>query len=93
MQLDEWRLLVDTFEKHKYKVSDVTDSEFVGIKITHDEEYNYDMNQTRMIDEIMAEAQMKNANDARLPYPLKGESLFKLDNAIQQWRMNAKTWH
>ena len=25
-QMDVWKLLVDTFEKHKYKVSDVTDS-------------------------------------------------------------------
>ena len=49
-QLSEWKLLVDTFEKHKYNVSDVTDSEFVGIQITRDKEYNYFMNQTRMID-------------------------------------------
>ena len=83
-QLSEWKLLVDTFEKHKYKVSDVTDSEFVGIQITHDRDYNYYMNQTRMIDEIMTEAQMKNAKDARLPYPLQGEPLSKLDNATEK---------
>ena len=37
---EEWKLLVDTFEKRKYKVSDVTDSEFVGIQINHDEKYS-----------------------------------------------------
>ena len=37
---EEWKLLVETFEKHKYKVSDVTDSEFVGIQINHDEKYS-----------------------------------------------------
>lgn len=83
-QMSEWKLLVDTFERHKYKVSDVTDSEFVGIQITHDKDYNYYMNQTRMIDEIMTEAQMKNAKDARLPYPLQGEPLSKLDNATEK---------
>ena len=48
----------------------------------------YELNRTvrngySYIDEIMAEAQMKNAKDARLPYPLKGESLSKLDNATE----------
>ena len=81
---NEWKLLVDTFEKHKYKVSDVTDSEFVGIQITHDDKYNYYMNQTRMIDEIISEAQMKQAKDAKLPYPLQGEALSKLDNATEK---------
>ena len=49
-QMDEWKLLVDTFEKHIYKVSDVTDSEFVGIRITRDEQYNDYMDQTRMVE-------------------------------------------
>ena len=40
-ELSEWTLPVDNFEKHKYKVTDVTDNEFVGIKITVDENYNY----------------------------------------------------
>ena len=81
--MKEWQLLVDTFEKHKYKVSDVTSAEFVGIRITHDEHYNYYMDQTRMIDDILVETQMTQAKDAKLPYPLIGESLSKLDNATE----------
>jgi Reverse transcriptase (RNA-dependent DNA polymerase) len=34
--LNEWDMLVRPFETHKYKVSDATDNEFVGIKITRD---------------------------------------------------------
>ena len=80
----EWQLLVDTFEKHKYKVTDVGDKEFVGINITRDEQYNYYMDQTRMIDDIVTEAQMKNAKDEYLPYPTQGEKLSKLDNATPE---------
>ena len=50
-------------ENHKQ----CTDKEFVGINITHDEEYNYYMDQTRMI----KEANLTGAKDERLPYPLK----------------------
>jgi hypothetical protein len=82
--ITEWEMLVQTFEAHKYKVSDATDNEFVGIKITRDEKYNYHMHQTRMIDEILAEMNMKNAADAYLPYPLGGEPLSKQDNATEQ---------
>ena len=73
--LNHWQLLVDNFEKHKYKVTDVSDNEFVGIKITRDNEYNYYMDQTRMIDDILSDHQMKNANDEKLPYPLDGNKL------------------
>ena len=38
-EFSEWTLLVDNFEKQKYKVTDVTDNEFVGIKITVDHHY------------------------------------------------------
>jgi hypothetical protein len=68
-EINEWKLLVDTFEKHKYKVTDVSDNEIVGISITRDEKFNYYMNQTRMINEILAEAHMRNERDERLPYP------------------------
>ena len=64
--------VVDPFEKHEYKVSDVTNAEFVGIRITHDEQYNYCMDPTRMIDVILVETQMMQAKDVRLPYPLQG---------------------
>lgn len=81
--LDEWHKLINTFEndKHKYKVNDVTDKEFVGIKITKDKEFNYYLDQTRMINEIIEGAQMKNARDEKLPYPMTGDSLSKQDNA------------
>jgi hypothetical protein len=81
--LREWQLLVTTFEKHKYKVSDATDKEFVGIRITRDEHFNYFLDQTRMIDDIMNEAHMKNEKDEKLPYPnpTMGPALSKLDNA------------
>ena len=81
--LSEWQLLVTTFEKHKYKVSDATEKEFVGIRITRDEHYNYFLDQTRMIDDIINEAHMKNEKDEKLPYPnpTMGPALSKLDNA------------
>ena len=82
--LNEWQILVDNFEKHKYKVSDVSENEFVGINITRDDNYNYYMDQTRMINDILNDNQMKNANDEKLPYPLDGDSLSKLDNATNQ---------
>ena len=82
--LNEWQILVNSFEKHKYKVTDVSENEFVGIKITKDDKYNYYMDQSRMIDDIISEAQMKNAKDAFLPYPLQGLPLSKLDNSTDE---------
>ena len=85
-EMNEWKLLVTNFEKHKYKVTDVTENEFVGIKITRDEHSNYFMDQTRMIDEILSEAHMKNEKDEKLPYPNPsvGLALSKLDNATDE---------
>ena len=83
-QMDEWKLFADTFEQHKYKVSDVTDSEFVGIRVTRDEQYNYYMDQTRMVEAIVKEAQISQAKDKKLPYPLQGPPLSKLDNATEK---------
>ena len=54
------RILVNNFGEHKYKVSDVTEDEFVGINITRDDKYNYYRDQTRMIDDILSDHQMKN---------------------------------
>ena len=39
------------------------DNEFVGINITRDDNFNYYMDQTRMIDKILAEAHMRNEKD------------------------------
>ena len=57
-QLHEWDRLIATFEKYKYSVTDATDNEFVGIRITCDEHFNYYMDQTRMIDEIIKDLNM-----------------------------------
>ena len=59
-EISEWTLLVNTFENYKFKVTDVSDNEFVGINITRDDNFNYYMDQKRMIDEILAEAHMRN---------------------------------
>ena len=79
--INEWDDLIKNFNKHKYKVTDCTDKEFVGIRITCDENFNYFMDQTRMIEEIIDGIGMKNAKDEALPYPLDKISLSKLDNA------------
>ena len=42
--IHEWDLLVATFNKHKYEVTDATDKEFVGIHIYHDNNFNYGSN-------------------------------------------------
>ena len=57
--LNEWDILVKTFNKHKYEVIDAKIKEFVGIHIYHDEEYNYYIDQTRMINFIVADAVMR----------------------------------
>ena len=54
-----FRSLIKNFNKHKYTVTDCTDKEFVGINITYDEHYNYYMDQTRMITEIIKEANLR----------------------------------
>ena len=79
--LNEWDALLKNFNKHKYKVTDCSDKEFVGIRITCDENFNYFMDQTRMVEEIIDGIGMKNAKDESLPYPLDKTSLSKLDNA------------
>ena len=41
--LNEWDALIKNSNKHKFKVTDCSDKEFVGIRITCDENYNYFM--------------------------------------------------
>jgi hypothetical protein len=83
--LKEWDTLVAVFNAHKYEVTDCTDKEFVGIHIYHDEDFNYYMDQTRMVNQIIAEAGLTNSNVTRyhLPYPLDGENLSRKDNATE----------
>ena len=42
---------------------------FVGIILTRDEQFNYYMDQHRMIVSIIAEANMTGAKEEHLPYP------------------------
>ena len=72
---------VDNFSKHKYKVKDCTDKEFVGIKISRDNEYNYFMDQQRMIDDILKELNVTGAKGERLPYPIDLPKISRKDNA------------
>ena len=68
-KLDEWDLIIATFNAHKYEVTDATDKEFVGIRIQRDEDGTYYMDQHRMIDSIIKEANISGAKDMYLPYP------------------------
>ena len=82
--LKEWHHLLKTFNEHKYKVTDATNNEFVGIKITCDATFNYYMDQSRLANEIVKECNMTGAKEERLPYPMTGESLSKADNATEE---------
>jgi hypothetical protein len=87
--LYEWKLLCDTFNAHKYRVTDCTDKEFVGIRITCDESFNYYMDQSRMIDEIVLENNLSGAKAESLPYPTLGPRLTKLDNATEEQKLES----
>lgn len=84
--LIEWELLIKTFNEHKYKVTDASDKEFVGIRITRDEYYNYYMDQSRMITDILKELNVSGAKGEPLPYPIDGPNLSKMDNATEEER-------
>ena len=82
-RLDEWDLIIKTFNDHKYEVTDATDKEFVGIRIQRDPDGTYYMDQHRMIECIIKEANMTGSRDMHLPYPTHDQEppLSKLDNA------------
>lgn len=84
--LIEWDLLVKNFNDHKYKVTDASDKEFVGIRITRDEDYNYFMDQSRMITDILKELNASGVKGESLPYPMTLPSLSKSDNASESER-------
>ena len=90
--VSEWDLLIKTFNGHKYEVTDATDKEFVGIRITRDKEYNYHMDQERMINSIMSEANVQSIPDARLPYPMDGQALSKIDCALDEENKNVQNF-
>ena len=80
--LSEWDALIINFNKHKYyKVTDCSDKGFVGIRIIKDNEYNYYMDQHRMIDDILKELNVTGAKGERLPYPMDLPKISRLDNA------------
>jgi hypothetical protein len=82
----EWDLLVATFNAHSYEIADASDKEFIGINISTDEDMNYYVDQTRMVEAILTEAGMKGVRDEHRPYPMSGPSLSKLDNATDEER-------
>ena len=82
--LSEWDLLVATFNRHKYEVTDATNKEFVGIHIYHDEDFNYYMDQSRMIDSIIRDAGLQGDIVEKLPYPMDGNPLSELDCATEE---------
>jgi hypothetical protein len=84
--LHEWDRLVATFNAHKYEITDATNKEFVGINLYHDVDFNYYMDQTRMVNSILKEANMTGSRDEHLPYPITGPNLSKLDNATDSER-------
>ena len=90
--LCEWDYLVKNFNKHKYTVTDCTDKEFVGINITHDSNFNYYMDQTRMITEIIKEAKLTGAKDERLPYPMGNDPISKADIATDDQKLECSKY-
>ena len=82
--IHEWDALIKNFNEHKYTVTDCTDKEFVGINITHDAEFNYYMDQTRMISEIVKEVNPTGVKVEKLPYPIGNLPLSKRDCAMDE---------
>ena len=90
--ISEWDNLVKNFNKHKYKVTDCSDKEFVGIRITRDEEYNYFMDQNRMVNDILKELNVTGAKGEKLPYPMDQPNISKNDNASVSEQANCKEY-
>ena len=61
-------------------MTDCSDKEFVGIRITGDDDYTYYMDQHRMIDDILKELNVTGAKAERLPYPMDLPKISRLDN-------------
>ena len=74
--------MVKNFNAHKYTVTDCTDEEFVGINITRDADFNYYMDQTRMITEIIKEAKLTGAIQA--PYQIGNDTISEADSATEE---------
>jgi hypothetical protein len=66
--LDEWDNVIKIFNKHGYQVTDATDKEFEGIRISRDEQLNYCMDKHRIIETVIEEAGINGTKDEHLPY-------------------------
>ena len=88
----EWDLLIATFNAHKYQITDSAGKEFVGVHFYRDENFNYYMDQTRMIESIIKEANVSGCRDEHLPYPLTGPNLSKQDNATDEERAKCQKY-
>ena len=91
-KLDEWDLIIATFNAYKYEVTDATDKEFVGIRIQRDEDGTYYIDQHRMIDSIIKEANISGAKDMHLPYPT-GDQEPALSKNLHRTLSFARFWH
>ena len=63
--------------------TDCTDKKFVGINTTHDEDYNFYMDQACTITVIVQEANLR-AKDKKLPYPQANATLSRLESATEE---------
>ena len=54
------------------------------MNIAHDADFNYYMDQTRMISEIVKEANLTGVKDEKLPYPMGNLPLSKKDCATDE---------
>ena len=79
--------MTKNFNMDKYTVTDCTDKEFVGINITHDEQFNYYMDQTRIITEIV-----KEAKEEKLLSPMGNLPLSQKDCATDDQKKECKKY-
>jgi hypothetical protein len=90
--LSEWTSLCAAFNDNRYKVTDCTDKEFVGIRIQCDSQFNYYADQSRMIEEITKEMNLTGAKGELLPYPIDGPALSKADNATEDQKAESSKY-
>ena len=59
---------------------------------TRDADFNYYMDQTRMITEIIKEAKLTGAKDERLPYPIGNDPISKADSATGEQKFECSKY-
>jgi hypothetical protein len=85
-QTHEWELLLATFNSHKSEITDTVGKEFIGVHFYRDDNFNYYMDQERMLDDILKEANLSENKGEHLLHPLDGPSLSKQDNTTDEER-------